>query len=382
MKKQLIKITAIFICLSGILAVCCFLILKHNINPQKTENRLVLLNEIEQLITEEYGQNPADAEIEVLRSQLQKDTQDGRMDEIKLILTLCFAFLLLCMIFEFSYIYFKILRPFDRLSQYAEQIAKGNFDISLNYERTNFFGAFTWAFDHMRTEIISARESETKAINRNKTIIATLSHDIKTPIASIRAYAEGLEANLDRDFEQRVRYLHVIMKKCDEVTHLTNDLILHSLSELERLDIKEQEIAVHKVLQETIQDLNSPYVTMELPFMNTVLSADSKRLSQVILNLLDNAGKYAPGTQIKVWTNISESRYEIHIRDHGAGIPPEDMPFVCDQFYRGKNAQEKPGSGLGLYIVTYIMNRMKGDIILKNHADGLEAVIWLPLSSL
>lgn len=116
--------------------------------------------------------------------------------------------------------------------------------------------------------------------------------------------------------------------------------------------------------------------------MNTVLSADSKRLSQVILNLLDNAGKYAPGTQIKVWTNISESRYEIHIRDHGAGIPPEDMPFVCDQFYRGKNAQEKPGSGLGLYIVTYIMNRMKGDIILKNHADGLEAVIWLPLSSL
>lgn len=382
MKKQLLKITAIFICLSGILAVCCFLILNHNINPQKTENRLVLLNEIEQLITEEYGQNPAAAEIDVLRSQLQKDTQDGRMDEIKLILTLCFAFLLLCMIFEFSYIYFKILRPFDRLSQYAEQIAKGNFDISLNYERTNFFGAFTWAFDHMRTEIISARESETKAINRNKTIIATLSHDIKTPIASIRAYAEGLEANLDRDFEQRVRYLHVIMKKCDEVTHLTNDLILHSLSELERLDIKEQEIAVHKVLQETIQDLNSPYVTMELPFVNTVLSADSKRLSQVILNLLDNAGKYAPGTQIKVWTNISESRYEIHIRDHGAGIPPEDMPFVCDQFYRGKNAQEKPGSGLGLYIVTYIMNRMKGDIILKNHADGLEAVIWLPLSSL
>lgn len=67
----------------------------------------------------------------------------------------------------------------------------------LNYERSNYFGEFTWAFDSMRREITKARSCEREATENNKTVIATLSHDIKTPISSIRAYAEGLEANLD-----------------------------------------------------------------------------------------------------------------------------------------------------------------------------------------
>lgn len=127
----------------------------------------------------------------------------------------------------FTYIYWKIIRPFVNLEKYANQIAKGNLDITLGYEKTNFFGAFTWAFDHMKEEIKYARANEERAVNENKAIIATLSHDIKTPISSIRAYAEGLEANLDSSYEQRTHYVQVIMRKCDEVTRLTNDLMLH-----------------------------------------------------------------------------------------------------------------------------------------------------------
>ena len=81
----------------------------------------------------------------------------------------------------------------------------------------------------MRKEITKARSCEREAIENNKTVIATLSHDIKTPIASIRAYAEGLEANLDSTYEKRMKYLSILMRKCDEVSKLTNDLFLHSL---------------------------------------------------------------------------------------------------------------------------------------------------------
>ncbi|MDE7016457.1 MAG: sensor histidine kinase, partial [Lachnospiraceae bacterium] len=75
-----------------------------------------------------------------------------------------------------------------------------------------------------------------------------------------------------------------------------------------------------------------------------------------------------------------EERCEIHIRDYGRGILPEDMPFVTQKFYRGKNVKEQQGSGLGLYIVSYIMERMNGGMALINHSNGLEAMLWLPVA--
>ena len=275
----------------------------------------------------------------------------------------------------FLYLHLKLIRPFWKLEDYAEKIAKGDLSVELKQERTNFFGAFTWAFDHMREELLFAKKNEEQAIQENKTIIAALSHDIKTPIASIRAYAEGLEANLSADYEARERYLQVIMKKCDEVTKLTNDLVLHSLSELEHLEVKEQRIEIGEVLEAIINDLGDSHITLEKPVPYAKVMADEKRTAQVIENLLNNAKKYAPESAVEVWAVVSGVSYEIHIRDHGDGILPEDMPFIFEKFYRGKNVGDQPGSGLGLYIVKYIMERMKGTVTLLNHKDGLEVIL-------
>lgn len=379
MKKQIVKTALIFISIFMLMAVCAEYFLEKDMAAAGSGNGLVLLNGIEQLTTDSEGYNPAGEEIGELREQLQQETVQAQRDDVRKISAFYICFTLFCLISGFFYIYHKILRPFSKLEAYAEQIAKGNLDFPLEYERENFFGAFTWAFDHMRKEIIRARKNEAQAVSENKTIIATLSHDIKTPIASIRAYAEGLEANLEADYEQRERYLKVIMKKCDEVSRLVNDLVLHSLSELERLEIKEQKLSMRKVLEATLYDLEYPHISLEQPVPDAELIADEKRLSQAILNLLENAKKYAPDAEIRVRAQLAEGRYEIHVRDYGNGIPPEDMPFVLQKFYRGRNVGDKPGSGLGLYIVSYIMERMKGGIELLNHADGLEAVVWLPV---
>lgn len=378
MKKQFIKTALIFIGIFLVMSLCVEYFLEKNIIGTDAENELVLLNEIEQLTTDGEGYNPAQEEIRALQERLQKGTAHAKQGSIRKVSAIYVCFTLFCLIAGFFYIYYKVLRPFSKLEKYAEQVAKGNFDFSLEYERENFFGAFTWAFDHMRKEIVRARENEAQAVSENKAIIATLSHDIKTPIASIRAYAEGLEANLDSDYEQRERYLKVIMKKCDEVSGLVNDLVLHSLSELEKLEIKEQKISMKKVLEETIQDLEYPNILLEQPVPDVELIADEKRMSQVLLNILENAKKYAPDSEIRIWALNTEERYEIHIRDYGDGILPEDMPFVLQKFYRGKNVRDKPGSGLGLYIVSYIMERMGGGIELENHQDGLEVVVWMP----
>ncbi|MGN1085943.1 MAG: sensor histidine kinase, partial [Porcipelethomonas sp.] len=84
---------------------------------------------------------------------------------------------------------------------------------------------------------------------------------------------------------------------------------------------------------------------------------------------------------IDVFITQSDHNAEIHFHDFGRGIPDEDMPFIFDKFYRGKNCGNEQGSGLGLYIVKYIAEQMHGKVMLYNHADGLEAVISLPIIS-
>lgn len=369
--------------LTGTLFLICGGFLFFSIKTEssmETGERLVLLNEIEQLTNAADGSNPAGGQIELLKKELREESTVGRM-EYKWKIAVGYSVLMLVyVLFVLGFLYVKILRPFEKLEEYAGEVAKGNLDISLHYERENFFGAFTWAFDHMRNEIVAARKCEEKAIRENKTIIAALSHDIKTPIASIRAYAEGLEANLEADYEKRCRYLAVIMKKCDEVTRLTNDLLQHSLSELSHLEIQVQRADIAEVLEEILSELEYEEILLSEPIPGAELSVDRKRLAQVMENLISNARKYAPGSRIDIWAKSDEDKYEIHVRDHGAGIEPQDMPFLFDKFYRGQNVGDVPGSGLGLYIVKYIMNRMSGQIELVNHEDGLEAVIVLPIA--
>jgi len=105
------------------------------------------------------------------------------------------------------------------------------------------------------------------------------------------------------------------------------------------------------------------------------VQADPKRMAQVLENIVNNARKYGKGTPIRLWTQMADNYYEIHIKDEGEGILPEDMPFIFEKFYRGKNVGTQPGAGLGLYIVKYIMNQMDGEVRLKNEPDGLEVVL-------
>ena len=279
----------------------------------------------------------------------------------------------------FAYIWVAVLRPFEKMKQFAQRIARGNLDIPLKYERSNYFGDFTWAFDSMRREITKARACEREAIENNKTVIATLSHDIKTPIASIRAYAEGLEANLDAGPEKRTRYLNVLMKKCDEVSKLTNDLFLHSLSDLDKLKITTEEVELGQYLETAIAEISGEQqdVTFCKTNVKAVVSIDSNRFLQVIENLINNARKYAK-TAVDVTMATKEDRVEIHIRDYGNGIADEDIPFIFDKFYRGRNCGTEQGSGLGLYIVRYIVEQMKGNVSLHNCQPGLEVVLILP----
>lgn len=402
-KRKTACMAAVFLAILAGMTVLFFIKMDSSSESLEYREQVLVLNEIEKR-TEIEGESPAKEQIANMQEKLRRMEGAGlKREEVKTVLGMggiCGIFIILI----FIYIYNRILRPFEELEAYASEIAKGNLEVELPYHRTNLFGAFTWAFDHMRREIIKARACEQEAIENNKTVIATLSHDIKIPIASIRAYAEGLEANMDHSPERRNRYVSVIMRKCDEVTKLTNDLFLHSISDLEKLQMNMESVELGSFLSEVLEGLNQQIeendrtegreeqadivkVVGELP--KFTVKADRKRLEQVLENVITNAGKYAPGTGISLWVEADEQEEadepeeemcRIHIKDGGKGILPEDMPFVLEKFYRGKNTKDQPGAGLGLYIVDYIMKQMGGKVELKNSSNGLEVVLFLKTS--
>ena len=156
-----------------------------------------------------------------------------------------------------GYCCFAVIRPFEKLSHFAEEIAAGNFDLPLDYERSNYFGKFTWGFDRMRREIRNARECELEAIENNKTVIAALSHDIKTPVASVRAYAEALDLGMAQTPEQQAEYLNRMMQKCDDITKLTDDMLLHALSDLGSLRMQPEEFDLSALTAQTVGALSA-----------------------------------------------------------------------------------------------------------------------------
>lgn len=282
-----------------------------------------------------------------------------------------------------AYLYVGVVRPFMRLEAFAQDVASGNLDSPLAYERSNPFGRFTWAFDNMRVEIKRARAVEAEAVERGKTAVAALSHDIKTPIASIRAYSEALELGLARTQAEREGYARTIARKCDEVTSLTDDLFLHALADLDRIQVRCEEAPIARVMARVVADFDADGRVTLGRLDEAQASCDPKRLEQAIGNLLANAAKYAPGADVEVEgvLDTAARAYRVRVRDRGPGIPPEDLPFVADRFYRGSNAGDAPGAGLGLFIVRYLVEQMGGGLSLENAEPGLVAILEFPLAS-
>ena len=392
MKKRLIIIAGIFIVLIVISGICFTYIFREKANKEndKNQNVAVEMNEMKQLITSgKTDEAISKADDMALKSGETKDSSVFYPEVWIPVMLSIAAIIIMLMI-----LYFRILKPFEKLKNFATEISKGNMDAELGADRGNYFGDFTWSFENMRKEIVKSRNAEKTAIENNKTVIASLSHDIKTPISSIRAYAEAFEANMDSTPERKQKYLSVIMNKCDEVTKLTDDLFLHSISEMNRLEVKSEKVDLIKFFDEDVRELfaTDDNVSIILPEEELIrklnpdsekavlmISADSKRLLQIMENLKSNAEKYAK-TDLKISLEIKAlkndlSEVAIHFRDFGPGISEDEIPFITGKFYRGKNIGDEPGSGLGLYIVNELVQKMDGKLALFNKNPGLDVEI-------
>lgn len=273
------------------------------------------------------------------------------------------------------YIYIKrsMITPFTKLSDFAARVAEGNLDMPLQMDRGHVFGAFTESFDLMRSELKKARIAEKKANDEKKEVIAKLSHDIKTPVASIKSTSE---VGMAITKEERTREMFgVIDAKSDQIKTLVDNLFTSSVQ-----DVTEIEVNPGNQPSDVISGLikNSDYLNRAGGFTVPLCDVyfDKLRLQQVFDNIFMNSYKYAD-TDMHVNSSISGDYLVIRISDEGPGVKEEEIPLLKDKFRRGSNASDKDGAGLGLYLTDYFMEKMDGKIGLKNLEPGFEVAVYI-----
>ncbi len=291
-----------------------------------------------------------------------------------LIFTLCVIIVaaVFCSLY-FVFIDRCILYPFRKLQGFARHVAEGNLDMPLDMDKNNFFGAFTESFDLMREELNKARENERLANQSKKELVASLSHDIKTPVASIKAVTEVMHVKTS-DENQR-RQLDIINSKADQINTLITNMFSATLEELQELKVIVTEQS-SQVLYDLIRAADYNCKANIGGIAECIILADGLRLSQVVDNIISNSYKYA-GTSIYVSSVIKGKYLEIGFKDYGRGVSEEELPLIFNKFYRAKNSKEKGGTGLGLYISKYMMEKMEGDIYCENSVDGFTVLLKL-----
>ena len=282
----------------------------------------------------------------------------------------------------------RVIRPFRKLKGFAERVAAGNLDIPLEMDRENLFGAFTESFDIMRSELKKARIAEAEATASKKELVAKLSHDIKTPVASIKAASEvgaaltekiSAETDISSPLLAQISGNYTqIVRKADQINTLITNLFTATLEELRQLsvipvDMASSELKLIFENADYLQRASAPAVP------DCLLYADRLRLQQVFDNLFANSYKYAD-TNIDLRVVKTDRCLSVSIEDCGGGVKAEELPLLKEKFKRGSNAKAIEGAGLGLYISDYFMKEMHGELMIENGRNGLKATVRIALS--
>lgn len=288
-------------------------------------------------------------------------------------------YILVCLVllaagyFSMGILYLFFIRPFNRLQNFSAEIAKGNLDFPLPMEKHNFFGAFTESFDIMREELQKARESEYLANRSKKELVAEISHDIKTPVASIKATCEVMQ--MKEKNPDTLEKVHVIAGKAEMIDSLVGNMFHATLEELEVLKVEVTEESSLEIME---MFLELKYYG-EIVFVNQIpeclVYMDKLRLQQVIDNIVNNSYKYA-GTEIYITFQEYGHGIQIQIQDKGNGVPEDELALITEKFYRGSNTRGKAGSGLGLYLAKEFMRQMEGEMECYNQ-NGFVVVLYI-----
>lgn len=279
------------------------------------------------------------------------------------------------------YIREAILRPYERFKDVPYELSKGNLTIPVRENKNRFFGKFLWGIDLLRESMEQQKRRELELQKEKKTILLSLSHDIKTPLSAIKLYAKALAKNLYSDTEKQRETAEKIDEKADEIERYVSQIISASREEFLSLEVENGEFYLADLIQNISAYYSEKLELVKTEFMigehqNCLLFGDLDRSVEVLQNLMENALKYGDGERIDLLFSNDDEGVFISVRNSGCTLDKSELPHIFESFWRGRNSEKMEGSGLGLYICRQLMHKMNGDIFAEMN-DGVIEIITI-----
>lgn len=280
----------------------------------------------------------------------------------------------------FIYIGMKVIKPFDKMSSLTQELAKGNLSAPIKEERSRFFGKFLWGMDMLRENLEDSKTKNLEYQKEKKTMLLSLSHDIKTPLSAIQLYSKALSEGLYDTEEKKQEALAGILSKTEEIRGYVDEIYNLSREDFMELSVNVGEVYLKEVMEGITayykDKLSVIHTEFEIgEFDNALLSADKDRLVESLQNLMENAIKYGDGRKISISFSEEEDCKLITVENTGCTLEEGEINNIFDSFYRGSNTTNIQGNGLGLYIVKQLMTKMDGDVFAEKEDDVFKVTL-------
>ena len=287
---------------------------------------------------------------------------------LTIILILIFTSVLLT-----AWIYRSIVTPLHHLQVATKKITEGNLDFEMPAGGDDEICELCTDFEEMRRRLKESAEEKVESERQNKELISNISHDLKTPIAAVKGYVEGLMDGVADTPEKQEKYIRTIYNKANDMDRLINELSFYSKIDTNRIPYTFEKINVNAYFADCIEDLSIELEeqNIELSYFNYVdeevlVIADVEQIKRVINNIVGNSIKYIdkPRGMVNIRVKDVGDFIQVEIEDNGKGIGAKDLPQIFDRFYRADASRNssKGGSGIGLSIVKKIIEDHGGQV--------------------
>ena len=269
----------------------------------------------------------------------------------------------------------KIIQPFGSMEYLTTELAKGNLSVPVKAEKSKFFGRFLWGMDMLREKLESDKIRELELEKEKKTLVLSLSHDIRTPLSAIDLYTKALATNLYDKEEERQQAIAGIGRNAEVVKNYVEQIVEAAREDFLQMEVNNGEFYLSQVIQslvhyytEKLDRIHTRFIVGTVP--GCLVYGDENRMIEVGQNLLENAIKYGDGERIQISFSEEEDHVLVSIMNSGYTLPQEETAHIFDSFYRGSNSEHVRGSGLGLYICKEILHKMDGEIYAGTAKDN------------
>ena len=282
----------------------------------------------------------------------------------------------------------SVLEPLDELKEAADRIAADDLETTIGYAKDDEFGEVCEAFDNMRVRLKDAEAQKARYESERREMLQGISHDLRSPLTSIKGYAFGLKDGVADTDEKKQRYCDAIITRSEDLERLTDRLTLLTQLEDGGKMLQLETVSLGEYLAQLVEDKgiwltdNQVSVSLSLATEEAKVQLDRAEMHRVFDNLLENTVRYrtSSASSVAISTNVHDATVEISYFDDGPGVAEEHLESIFDSFYRVDESRTKPeqGSGLGLAIVKRIVEGHGGTVRAYSEG-GLGIAIVLPL---